>query len=110
MPVAYRIADIFVLPPYYEIEAQPRSIIEALNSATPVISTRHASIPEYVFDDRNGYLVNKRAPEEIAHAIQKLVDVDNWQKKAQLARKTYMKMFDTHLVKKKLMHVFRQEN
>ena len=41
-------ADAFVLPTYYPIEAQPISIIEALNSGTPVIATNHASIPEMI--------------------------------------------------------------
>jgi glycosyltransferase involved in cell wall biosynthesis len=98
-------SDVFVLPTYYPIEAQPRSIIEALNAGTPVIATRHASITEYVYDGQNGYLVDKKSPKQITEALHKLVDMDNWQSKAQIARKSYLDNFDTNAIRKSLFEV-----
>ncbi len=86
-------ADAFVLPTYYPIEAQPFAIVEALNSATPVVATRHASIPDYVFDGTNGYLVEKRTPVEIANALERLIDTENWARLAVNARETYEQLF-----------------
>jgi glycosyltransferase involved in cell wall biosynthesis len=93
-----RDADVFVLPTYYRAEAQPRSIIEALNAGTPVVVTRHASIPEYVFDEVNGYLVPMNAPQEIAHAIERLESVDRWREQAMGAREVYNRMFGPEVI------------
>jgi glycosyltransferase involved in cell wall biosynthesis len=92
-------ADVFVLPTYYPNEAQPLSIIEAMNAVTPVVSTEHASIPEYVIDGENGYLIGKQSPTEIAEAIQKLVNHSEWGEKARRARDTYEKMHSPSSVK-----------
>src|SRR5690606_7922929 len=63
-------ADAFVLPTYYPVEAQPFAIIEAMNAATPIVATSHASIPDYVHSGANGFLVGKQAPGEIADALE----------------------------------------
>lgn len=103
-------ADVFVLPSYFPMEAQPRSIIEAMNAATPIISTRHASIPEYVFDDVNGYLVEQRSAPAIAVALQKLMTLDNWQAKAKAARHTFETMFDSKVIREQLLEVLSSSN
>jgi glycosyltransferase involved in cell wall biosynthesis len=101
-------ADVFVLPTYYPNEAQPFAVIEAMNAGTPIISTRHASIPEYVRDDENGYLVSKESPAEIASAIQKLRPSGNWTEKARSARQTYRDMFAPSSVCRQLFSGFRK--
>ena len=93
-------ADVFLLPTYYPNEAQPLTIIEAMNAATPVVSTNHASIPEYVISDENGYLVAKQSPSEIADAIYDLSEISNWKNKAQCARQTYEDMHSPGSIKK----------
>jgi glycosyltransferase involved in cell wall biosynthesis len=100
-------ADIFVLPTYYEHEAQPRSIIEAMNAATPIIATSHAAIPEYVFHNYNGYLVKKRSPDDIKDSILKLTIHDDWIEKARNARKTYLDFFSEKKQRVKLIKIFR---
>jgi len=104
----YRLADIFVLPTYYPVEAQPRSIIEAMNAATPVIATRHASIPEYVENGCNGFLINKQSPDEIADAVEGLSDRRKWAEFAVAARKTYLEQFSTKIIQKQLISLFQQ--
>ncbi|MCS3650590.1 glycosyltransferase family 4 protein [Salinibacter ruber] len=98
-------ADVFVLPTYYPNEAQPVSIIEAFNAGTPAIATRHASIPEYVRDDENGYLVEKQAPSQIACALEALTDRSNWADKARAARRTYRELFSPEAVKEQMLSV-----
>jgi glycosyltransferase involved in cell wall biosynthesis len=91
-------SDVLVLPTYYPVEAQPRSIIEALNAATPVIATRHASIPEYIEDGVNGFLVGSRAPDEIAAALVRLADPAEWHRMAEAARGSYLRLFDPDVI------------
>ncbi len=103
-------ADTFVLPTYYPNEAQPISIIEAMNAGTPIIATSHASIPEYVTDDHNGYLVSKQAPSEIAQAIERLYDREDWTRKARAARKTYEDGFSPESVRDQLFEALALDN
>jgi glycosyltransferase involved in cell wall biosynthesis len=67
-------SDIFCLPTYYPLEAQPVSIIEAMNAGNAIISTWHASIPEYVESGKDGYLISKHDINALAEAITKLCD------------------------------------
>ncbi len=103
-------ADVFVLPTYYPNEAQPVSIVEALNAGTPVIATRHVSIPRYVFHDENGYLVEKKSPNNIARSLQALSDHPNWVEKARAARSTYKRLFSPEAVQQQLLAVFTGQN
>ena len=75
----YLDADVFLLPTYYFAEAQPLSILEAINAGTPVITTHHAGIPGMVREYANeAIFVPPRAPEAIADALRKLSNEDNW--------------------------------
>ena len=65
-------ADVFVLPSYYR-EGTPRSSLEALATAKPIITTDWPGCRETVVHDRNGYLVPVRDPRALAQAMCKLV-------------------------------------
>ena len=103
---AYLLADVFVLPTYYPIEAQPVSIIEAFNAATPVISTNHASIPDMINNGKNGFLVNKKSPEEIAERIKEIMISSLWLSMAQTARETYKLKYSKKVILSKLIELF----
>ena len=66
-------ADVFVLPSYYR-EGTPRSSLEALATAKPIITTDWPGCRETVVHDSNGYLVPVRDPVALAEAMRKLVD------------------------------------
>jgi glycosyltransferase involved in cell wall biosynthesis len=99
-------SSIFVLPTYFAQEAQPVSIIEALNGGTPVIATSHASIPEYITDGVNGFLVDKQSPEQIAEAIKKLTARNTWTIMAKAARKYFTENFSMDVYKKNIFLLF----
>lgn len=99
-------ADVFILPTYYPVEAQPRSIIEALNCGTPVISTFHASIPEIIDIGKDGILVEKNDPESLAQSVLELVNYSHWKLFAFNSRKKYNEYFSVLAVKSKLNKVF----
>jgi glycosyltransferase involved in cell wall biosynthesis len=50
-------ADVFVFPTAYPYEAHPTVILEAMAAGLPIVSTRHAAIPETVTDGAEGFLV-----------------------------------------------------
>jgi glycosyltransferase involved in cell wall biosynthesis len=59
----YREADVFVLysttQPDGDKEGIPGTIVEAMSSGLPVVSTIHAGIPEIIDDNREGLLVRE---------------------------------------------------
>ncbi len=70
-------ADILLAPSVTsesgDEEGTPVVIMEALACGVPVVSTRHAGIPEVVDDGVSGFLVPERQPEALALALQRLV-------------------------------------
>lgn len=99
-------SDVLVLPTYYPTEAQPLSIIEALNAGTPIVSTRRASIPEYVSDNVNGLFVDERRPDQIASALERLCDRQRWLDMAHAARETFLETFAPAPVARALLEEF----
>lgn len=53
-------------------EGTPVAILEAMAAGLPIISTRHAGIPDVVFDGENGFLVNEGDVVEMANKIIRL--------------------------------------
>ena len=65
-------ADVFVLPSYYR-EGTPRSTLEAMAMAKPIITTDSPGCRETVIESQNGYLVPIRDPLSLAAAMRRLV-------------------------------------
>ncbi|WP_353777089.1 glycosyltransferase [Winogradskyella sp. 3972H.M.0a.05] len=65
-------ANVFVLPTFYTMEAQPFAIIEAMGTGSLIITTRHAGIPDIFEDKINGFYVDKQSASSI---FDKLVKV-----------------------------------
>ena len=64
-------SDIFILPTYY-YEGLPISILEAMATGLPIITTRHGGIPGIIEEGINGFFVPPGNPEMIAETIEKL--------------------------------------
>lgn len=64
-------ADVFVNPA--EIEGLPVAMLEAMALGRPVVATRVGGVPKVIDSERNGLLVNPRAPAELASAIKRLL-------------------------------------
>lgn len=63
-------SDLYILPSYNE--GLPMSILEAMASGLPVISTPVGGIPDAVINDKNGYLITPGDAESLAKNILKL--------------------------------------
>jgi glycosyltransferase involved in cell wall biosynthesis len=69
----FRNADMFVFPTYYENEAFPLVILEAMQFGLPVISTFEGGIPDMIRNNVNGILVEKKNAEMLAEQMAKLL-------------------------------------
>jgi len=72
VPALYHRFDAFVLPSH--TEGLPRVVLEAQATGTPVIATSVGGVPEVVEDGTTGLLCDPRSAEELAVAIEKLID------------------------------------
>jgi glycosyltransferase involved in cell wall biosynthesis len=89
----YSLADVYLLPSF--IEGMPITIIEALRSGLPVISTRVGGIPDMIEDHVSGLLLDPGAPNEIAEAVLLLRNDQQLRKKlAEGARRTFEDKFE----------------
>ena len=66
-------ADLFLAPSVTsqdgDIEGIPVAIMEAMARGLPILSTRHAGIPELVEDGESGFLVPERDPNALAEKL-----------------------------------------
>ena len=95
----YLEADVFVLPTYYPTEAQPLTILEALNAGTPVVTTRHAGIPHMVRDGEEALFVPPRDPAAIADAVERLAVPETWRAFSRQARQRFVEQFSPEAVR-----------
>jgi glycosyltransferase involved in cell wall biosynthesis len=58
-------SDVFAFPTWYPLEGQPVAILEAMAAGLPVVTTRHATIPDILGED-GALCVNKQDPVDIA--------------------------------------------
>ena len=101
----HREADIFLLPTYYPTEAQPATLIEALAAGTPVIVTRHASLPEMVREGREARFVPPRSPAAIADAVEALYAPGPWRRASADARDQFEHAFAPDAVGSRWKHL-----
>ena len=99
-------ADIFVFTPR-EPEGHPWVIVEALASGLPVISTDQGAIVESVLDGKNGFIVKKNAPVEIAEKILLLVKDEALRKQmSKESRNHYIQNFTEEKMVERLTNTF----
>ena len=72
MASAYRDADIALNPS--RVDNMPNSVLEALASGVPVVSTEVGGVPFIVADGQTALLVPAASPEAMAAAIVRLID------------------------------------
>lgn len=64
--------DIFVFPTFYNNECFPLVLLEAMQAGLPCISTDEGAIPDLL--DNTGIIVKTRNSEQVADAIEKLIN------------------------------------
>ena len=96
-------ADVFVLPSYRE--GTPRSSLEALATAKPIITTDSPGCRETVIHNSNGYLVPVRDPVALADAMRRLVDDrDQIRTMGERSRKLAEELYEADKVNAHLWH------
>lgn len=68
----YAKSDIFIFPTSFAPEAFPLVLLEAMAYGLCIISSAKGSIPEFVKDGENGYIIESNNPSQIAKKILQL--------------------------------------
>lgn len=101
----FKKSDIFVFPTYNEVFGSVA--IEAMQCEMPVITTKEGSLPVIIEDKVTGIFVDKKAPEQIADAIELLInDFDMYKQMAISARKAYLEKFTFSHYENNIISVF----
>ncbi|MCU6599486.1 glycosyltransferase [Peribacillus frigoritolerans] len=80
-----------------DIEGIPNALKEAMASGLPVVSTRHAGIPELIEHQSTGYLAPEKNEMELAKGIQFFIEnPDIWTDYTERARKVIEEKFDVN--------------
>lgn len=99
--------DIFVFPTYYQNEAFPLTIIEAMQAGLPVISTYEGGIEDLVDDGITGFLVEKNNPEQLADKIEILIIKPELRKEmGEKGRKKYLENYTLEKFEQNIINVF----
>jgi colanic acid/amylovoran biosynthesis glycosyltransferase len=102
---AYGDADVFCLPSF--AEGLPVVAMEAMSMEIPVVTTLIAGVPELITDGVNGLLVRPGRADELAAALQRLVDDPDLRRRlGARARETVMASFDINAISWQLRDVF----
>jgi glycosyltransferase involved in cell wall biosynthesis len=64
-------ADVFILPSLSE--GLPNVILEAMACGLPIVASRIGGIPDIIINETNGYLVEVKDTDAIAHKIMLLL-------------------------------------
>jgi glycosyltransferase involved in cell wall biosynthesis len=68
-------ADVVVLPSFYR-EGTPKSLLEALGVARPIITTKMPGCKETVIDGENGFLCEPQSVEDLADKMEQFINLD----------------------------------
>ena len=101
-------SDIFCFPTYYESEAFPCVVVEAMAFGLPVVATRWRGIPSIVEHERNGYLVEPRNVTELARILERLAhDKDLRKAWSDEGRRRFLQHFSVSKHLEKMEAVFQ---
>jgi glycosyltransferase involved in cell wall biosynthesis len=100
-------SDIFVFPTYYPSEGHPWVIVEAMAAGLPIISTNQGAITESVIAGVNGFLVEKKNPQQIAEKIIFLIQNPDLRiRMGKESRRLYEENFTEEKMVERFKHTF----
>jgi len=101
----YAIADLFVLPSLYD--CFPIVIIEAMHSGLPIVTTRQVgSVGNLVLHGENGLVVEPGDPEQLAHAMLRLLTDQELREKMGREASRLVETYSVEQVAEKMVQAF----
>jgi len=96
--------NVFVLASYHE--GMPRTVLEAMATGRPILTTNVPGCKETVIDGANGFLVEKKNIEQLVEKMCWFIENQNkWQEMADKSRELAIERFDVHKVNEIIIHI-----
>ncbi len=113
LPDYYRMADIFVLPSVRDelgnLDDQSVSVVEAMSSGLPVITSDFPGYRLVIHDLLDGYLVAQRDTQQISNTLNKLISSPDLRKKmGAKARETASKKYSWENIGRQYSKLFAE--
>jgi glycosyltransferase involved in cell wall biosynthesis len=102
--LAYRAADVFVIPSLDE--GFPRTLLEAMAFGKPIVTTPVGAIPEVIKDHANGILVEPESPDQLADAIIEVLNDPSLSIRLGRAAKTEVAKYDWEVLVHEVVKVY----
>jgi len=107
LPLLYSASDIFMLPAIYE--NFPFAILEAQSTGVPVISTKVGGIPEFLVNNKNGYLIDPGDPKQLTQKVLALLqNPDHAKEMGTQGRKLIEEKFDWRLITQQVIDLYHK--
>lgn len=87
-------------------EGTPMSLVDAMASGMPVVSTRHSDIPEIVIDGYNGYLAEENSVDDLVKCLRRIISSDKFEELSKNARNHIEEQFDASVLAVKLENIY----
>lgn len=101
-------ADIFAFPTWYPLEGQPAVVLEAMAAGLPIITTRHATIPD-MLGEEGAFYVRQRDPKDIAEKLCMLLrSEDVRQKMGLLNQKRFVQCYTLERLSQNMCDAFEE--
>ncbi len=105
MGALYQASDLMINPSL--VDNMPNSVLEALASGVPVVSTNVGGVPYMVEDGKTALLVAPAAPEAMAAAILRVLDQPALAASLREAGLRYVQQYAWNSVRPRLLGVYR---
>lgn len=100
------LSDIYLYPSYYR-EGVPRSVLEALSTGLPIITTDMPGCRLTVKEGINGYLIKPRSVEDIEKAICNMIqNSPQWEGMGLNSRELAKNEFSNEIIYQKILEVY----
>ena len=106
MAALYRVSDISLNPS--RVDNMPNSVLEALASEVPVVTTNVGGIPHMVEDGQTALLVPADDPLAMAEAVARLLNDANLANRLRLAGRQEVSRYSWDAVKEVLLHAYQR--
>lgn len=100
------VSDIFLFTSYQE--GLPRSMMEAMASGLPCVSSKIRGVVDLIEDDKGGFLSNPDDIEGFADAINTLAENENSRKTMGANNRKEIKNYDIENVKEKIKEIYEE--
>jgi glycosyltransferase involved in cell wall biosynthesis len=104
IPAVYAKHDIFVFPSL--VEGMPLTLLEAMATGMPVVTTNTCGMADVVEDEVNGLLVPSADAEKLARGVERLCESTELRKRLGLAGQETMRRYTWAQVTEQLEKVF----